>query len=86
VLIGLETLLLLVQHRLVRGPCAQTVADLRIEKAISGGCEIGVVGRKVHGFLGCLGLWVGECHGNGGVLLLVLYDMLVSFPELVDAV
>lgn len=49
VLIVVETLLLIMEHCIVRGTGAQTIAGIRIEEAVGGDYEIGVVGREIHG-------------------------------------
>ena len=49
VLIVVVTLLLIMQHCLVRGTGAQTIAGVRIEEAVGGDYEIWVVGRDIHG-------------------------------------
>jgi hypothetical protein len=51
VLIVVVTLLLILEHYLVRGLGAQSIAGIRIEEAVGGDYEIGIVGRKLHGKL-----------------------------------
>ena len=49
VLIVVVTLLLIMEHCIACGTGSQTIAGIRIEEAVGGDYEIGIVGRNIHG-------------------------------------